>query len=317
MNVITEKEIYDIVKPEDIIDAVEEAYLIQHSGKFIMPDRMHLSQDDHTLLVMPAIAHGFTAVKLVNVNPSNSLKGLAVIRGTVQLTDFRSGELLAILDGSAVTAIRTGAVGAVAVKWLTSAEIASIGIIGTGVQGWHLAWMIHSIRPEATIHVYDYKSDSTKRFVEKVKANCPGIKLRTSFSMEDFLSNSEAIVTATSSPDPVLPDVPERLAGKTYIGIGSFRPGMGEFPRSIFSLTDKIYVDAEYAKMESGDVKYPLDAAMMKSSDIIPFHRVISEKIQPSGNTLIFKSVGMALFDLTVAMKLYEISAGLRLNKIP
>jgi ornithine cyclodeaminase/alanine dehydrogenase-like protein (mu-crystallin family) len=316
MNVIKEKEIYSIVNPEDIIDAIEEAYLIQHSGKFIMPNRMHLQQNGNTLLIMPAIAHGFSATKLVSLNPLNTKIGLPVIRGTVQLTEFRSGDILAILDGSTVTAIRTGAVGAVAVKWMTKKDISGIGIIGTGVQGQHLAWMIHSIRPEATIHVYDYKAESTKMFVEIVRYRCPGIKLRTSFSMEEFLSNTDAIVTATSSPDPVLPDDPKPLSGKVFIGIGSFRPGMGEFPRSVFALAGKIYVDADYAKEESGDVKYPLDKRIINDGDIIPFHRIVSGELTPSENTLIFKSVGMALFDLTVSMKLYERSAGLRLNKM-
>ena len=90
------------------------------------------------------------------------------------------------------------------------------------------------------------------------------------------------------------------------MALSNFPKTRYEFPRLLYGLAGKIYVDAEYAKEESGDVKYPLDKAILNESDIIPFHRVMCGDVSPKEKTLIFKSVGMALFDLTLAIAIAD-----------
>jgi ornithine cyclodeaminase len=88
--------------------------------------------------------------------------------------------------------------------------------------------------------------------------------------------------------------------------MGSFKPVMGELPRTIYPLVKNIYVDVDYARKESGDVSWPLNKKLLKNEDIVQMSEVILGEHKPKNGTRIFKSVGMALFDLTVSNAIYQ-----------
>jgi len=305
MLILNTEDIYKSIEPIEIIEAVERAFIIQKSQDFKMPDRMHIGKDGNTHLVMPCLAENLFSTKLVSVNPKNKNKGLPIISGVVQLADHNNGKVLAIFNGGTVTALRTGAVGAVAVKYLTNSNVNNIGLIGTGVQGLHLLLMINAIRDLNQITIFNHKTSQSNWFKEELIKKIPGTKINFTDSKKDLLNSSQIILTATTSPTPVLPEDTELLKGKTYICVGSFKPIMGELPRSIYSILDKIYVDVEYATRESGDVAYPLEKGILNHDQIIPINELVTGMQSPSGHTKVFKSVGMALFDLTTAEKIY------------
>ena len=138
MLVLNSENIYDSIEPLGIIEAIEKAFLIQKNGNYLMPDRLHLTINNNTQLVMPCIAENIACTKIVSINPNNQLKKLPIINGTVQLVEHNTGRTLSLLNGSTLTAIRTGGVGAVAAKYLTPSDTNHIGLVGTGVQGLHV-----------------------------------------------------------------------------------------------------------------------------------------------------------------------------------
>ena len=271
-----------------------------------MPDRLHLSIQDDIQLVMPSAAEGIFCTKLVTVNQKNIERNLPIINGSVQLVKQKSGQILSLMNGGTLTAIRTGAVGAVAVKYLADENSRTVGIIGTGTQGLHLLWFISRVLHVDQFYIFNYKTWQTQKFISELEKKIPEVKTVVVDDKEELVNRSDVIVTATTSPTPVLPEIPELLKGKLYVCMGSFKPVMGELPRSIYQMVKNIYVDVDYAKKESGDVAWPLENNLLNNEDIIEFKKVIHGEFDARHETRIFKSVGMALFDLTVSHAIYQ-----------
>jgi ornithine cyclodeaminase/alanine dehydrogenase-like protein (mu-crystallin family) len=128
-------------------------------------------------------------------------------------------------------------------------------------------------------------------------------------SSEELVSSSEVVITATTSLHPVITPDQELLRGRTYVGIGSFKPAMREIPEQLFQLVDRVYVDSRQASQESGDLIYALRAGLISEEKIFTLGKLINQSIKPSRQaTRFFKSVGMALFDLLVAEKIYQLA---------
>jgi ornithine cyclodeaminase len=306
MLVLNSNDIYNAFQPPDIIKAIEEAYILQSRRQYLMPDRLHLKVQDGIQLVMPSAAQEIFCTKVVTVNQKNASRNLPIINGSVQLVKQNDGQLLSIMNGGALTAIRTGAVGAVAAKYLADKNFRTVGLVGAGVQGLHALWLISSIQQFDQFYLFNYRKKQSEKFKKDLEDKIPGIKIKLIDDKEELLKKCQVIVTATTSPTPVLPEKPELLAGKLYICLGSFKPVTGELPRTIYPLVKNIFVDADYARNESGDVSWPLQKKLLDDEDIIQLSQVIIGKHDVRDKTRIFKSVGMALFDLTVSQAIYK-----------
>lgn len=123
------------------------------------------------------------------------------------------------------------------------------------------------------------------------------------------LTNSEIIITATPSTIPVLPDDKELLKGKHIIAIGSYKYEMRELPPALYQVLDDVYIDTELAAEESGDLIVPVEEGWMTKEDYKIFGKVYDELVKADKSqvkTTLYKSVGMALFDLLVAEAIYK-----------
>lgn len=293
----------------EITDAVEQAVLVAEKEDFLMPERMHVVQGENTHLVMPVYSKECYSTKLVSVFPENADKNIPVISGLMSLNSSETGKPLALLNGASVTGYRTGAVGAVGVRHLASKIISTIGVIGAGVQGYHQIIASLNERDVTTVLIFDTnsdKADSLKKKLQSVLSDCDII---VSNDIDDFTNKCDVIITATTSRKPVLPNNKRLLLGKTIIAIGSFRPNMKELPNVLFESIEKCIVDTKTAIRESGDIIEPIINNLFNIDDIITMGDFIKKKNDIElGNTRLFKSVGMALYDLFVAKKIYEIA---------
>ncbi len=107
----------------------------------------------------------------------------------------------------------------------------------------------------------------------------------------------------------MLPDEEELLAGKHFVGIGSYKPEVREFPRALFGLLKTVYVDTEHALQESGDIIVPLRNGWLRQDQVMTLGRfLIDDKSRDRAKeeTTFFKSVGMALFDVCASKLIYE-----------
>ena len=307
MLILNSKQLKNSVSILDVLESVEEAFLLQESGKYIMPDRMHVESEENVLLLMPAFAGNYFGTKLVSVFPENVKKGEPFIYGTVLLNDGETGKPLAMLDGSMLTGLRTGAVGGLGVAYTCPKTANTLGLIGAGYQGFHQVLAACTVRNIKRVTIFDPFNKNIETFINKLKKYLPHIDFNVAEDSGELVYQSEIIITTTTSQTPVIPDDTDLLRGKHFIGIGSFKPEMREFPDSLFSLLDEVVIDTDLAQKESGDIRIPLFKNLLKKDRIFRLGQVINgEKQIDTSSTTFFKSVGMALFDLLTAKTIYK-----------
>ncbi|MBS4030568.1 MAG: ornithine cyclodeaminase family protein [Clostridiales bacterium] len=309
MIVISEKDMLKCVTYGDVIEAIEESFLLYEKKEFTMPHRMHIDQGKNTLLLMPCFGKDYFGTKLVTVYPENVGTGIHVVNGVVVLNNAHNGEPLALINGRILTALRTGAVGAVSVKHLSPDHASKLGIIGAGVQAFYQVMSAATVRKLTDITILSTNSQTGAAFEQKINEHLPGINTYVAKSAEELLENSQIVITATTAVHPVLPEREDLLKGKHYVGIGSFKPDVREFPKSLYSIINKVYVDTEHAVTESGDVCYPLEQTWITKEQIQTFGGFLmqdQDRDAVKKETTLFKSVGMAIFDLVVSQLIYE-----------
>nr|NQU93042.1 ornithine cyclodeaminase family protein [Bacteroidota bacterium] len=307
MRVLNKSQILRAAVLKDLADAIVKAYQMYENGEAVVPTRMHADFDGNTLLLMPAYNKRYFATKLVSVYPDNPSKGHAAIYGSVILNNGETGEPLALLDGSTLTALRTGAVGGVGIRYTTPFETHSAGLVGAGFQGFYQLIFACMERPIKKVKVFDQNPENTQKLISKITSRLPCVKFSEATSVEELVSESEIIITATNSTRPVLPNNPELYPDKHFIAMGSFKPDMRELPDAVFTASDQLFIDTKDASHESGDVIDPLTKNLIFKESVIPFSKLVTGKVQLSyTSTTVFKSVGMALFDLVAAIMIYE-----------
>ena len=302
------KQAIESLELKDIQNAVAHAYGLVLDNAFHMPDRMHVPHKENTLLLMPCFSNDHFATKLVSVFPGAARSGLPVVNGILVLADNRTGAPLAIMDGAALTARRTGAVGGLAVACLAPKNVHTAGIIGAGVQGLSQAQFLLFNRKISTLWVADLDQAAALKMAEILKQSYPHVHFQVAETARDLVDACQVVICATTSRQPVFAADPEDVKGRTFISIGSFTPEMKELPDAVIAAADAVYVDTPFAARESGDICIPLKNQVVSKDKIQPFAPVTRHPVDTGHDkTWFFKSVGMALFDLTVASAVYAL----------
>ena len=219
----------------------------------------------------------------------------------------RTGAPVALLNAAALTAQRTGAIGALGVKYMTPPDTASVGIIGAGVQGAWQAIFACAVRPIREVLYVARSPGSRARFEATVRAQVPAVTLTPCRDARALLARTTLVIAATTATTPVLPEEPELLAGKHFISIGSFKPTMQELPDAVYKLAGELAIDSEAARHEVGDVLLPLAKGILTPASVFWIGNLISgARTIDVSRTTAYKSVGMALYDVYAAQALYE-----------
>ncbi|MHC4073624.1 MAG: ornithine cyclodeaminase family protein [Planctomycetota bacterium] len=300
---LTEKDILKAATSDQMLDAIEASLRLYEKKEFHMPQRLHVDHEDDVLLLMPCFIKDYFGTKVVTLFPNNPAKNVPVLNGIMVLNDAQTGVPVALLDGPALTAVRTAAVGAVSIRHLAREDVHAVGIIGAGVQGFYQARAACSARNITDIFIYDLYPEKSSALKDKLSNTLPQVQVHQAARVEDLLEETQVVITATTSLEPVLPDKGELLAGKHFVGIGSYKPEVREFPRAF------VYIDTEHALKESGDIIVPLRNGWLAQDQIMTLGRFLTEgksQDQAKQETTFFKSVGMALFDVCASKLIYE-----------
>ncbi|MCJ7679317.1 MAG: ornithine cyclodeaminase family protein, partial [Candidatus Aminicenantes bacterium] len=306
---LSPREMDEAASPADVIDAVEEAYKLYEEKAFSQPERVHADANGGTLLLMPCFTKEAFGTKVISLFPDNPQKNLPVLNGLMILNEGSTGQPLALLDGSALTARRTAAAGALSIRHMTMDTVRSIGVVGAGIQGLHQALFACEVRPVSEFQVYDISEKRMIDFERQLADYRPELKINRCGSAAELVERSQVVITTTTSRSPVLPDNAALLKWRHYVGIGSYQADVREFPPALFSVIDEVFIDTDHALRESGDIIQPLDEGLIKRENIHTFGKLVIGDI-PSDplreKTTFFKSVGMALFDLMAASIIYH-----------
>jgi len=304
------------------IEVVEKAFAELASGTAVLPPRINLFTEEGLGLYMPAYLKemGALACKVVTSYVHNPAKhNLPTILGKVLLQDPGTGDVICIMDGGYLTAVRTGAVSGVATRYLARQDRGQkAGIFGAGAQARTQLWAMTIARDVARAYVYDVNDESVSRFIKEmtdklqldiVKASSPG----------QILEKVDIICTASSSPTPVF-DGSKVREGTHINGVGSHTPKARELDTAIIKRS-KVIADSYSACLnEAGDIMLPIqEGAIDKSHLYAELGEVITGKKlgrENSREITLFKSNGLAIQDVAAAKLVYDkaVQAGIGTN---
>lgn len=302
---LNSKDIEKVINHEDVVEIIEKTMKIYEEGNFVQPDRITVNRNSETYLYMPCFTDNVKGTKILTLFDENAKKGVPTIQGLMLLNSNETGKIKCIMDGASITAFRTGAVGSCGIKHTTPENVSTLGIIGTGTQGFYQALYACKIRNIKKISVFDILPDKAKEFKERLQEALPNVTVQAMATCEEVIEASEVIITVTTSSKPVIPNNRELISGKHFIGIGSFKPTMQEYPQALYEILDEVYIDVEFAKEETGDLANPLKEGWIKDEQIHTLGSVLNQEIDVEKTTL-YKSVGMALFDIYVGEYIYK-----------
>lgn len=301
----------DLVDMNEILACVEVALSEFSASKTDTPIRTVLPfGNGNSGLVMPSVAEGLgtMGLKYVTVVPSNAEIGKKAIHGVVLLSDVLTGEPLALLEGSFLTQIRTGALSGVATKYLARQDAKSLGIIGTGEQATGLCEAILAVRDIEIIRIYNRTIQKAEQFAEFVaeKFDKEVVICR---DPDEVVKESEILVTATTSMEPVFSH--DLLPGTHVNAVGSFRPTMQELPSSAIYSASKVIVESKEAALEeAGDLQIPIQEGVFSAEQL---HAELGQIVageqagrENDQEITVFKSVGLAIADIVVAKYFYD-----------
>jgi ornithine cyclodeaminase/alanine dehydrogenase-like protein (mu-crystallin family) len=288
MRWVGEDELLRLLPVAAAVDALEAAFAGPPAEA---PDRQVLDADGGELLVMPAWGPDGVGVKLVCITPGNLDRGLPLIHGVYVLFAPATHEPLAILDGAALTALRTSAVSALATRHLARPDAESLLIVGAGRQAHAHLDAMRAVRPIRRVAVRGRDPRRAAALEERVRAA----------GLEVGAGEPDIVCTCTTSAAPVLDALPE---GVHVNATGAYRPDLRELPTAAIAGAS-VFVETRAAALaEAGDLLQPIEEGAWSADRIAgDLAEVVAGR---SGRTsererTVFKSVGVALEDLAVA----------------
>jgi len=317
---LTGEDVRQLLGVDDALEAVTISFEALSAGNVeSWRSFLDMSQHGGTLLAMSAQVKGLggAGLKVIAVYKDNMAKfGLPSAQATILLFKPSTGELLAMMDGSHLTAMRTAAGSALATKHLSRLDSHTLGIIGTGAQGRTHVLAISRVREIKRILAYDSDRSRMASFVGNLSRDVHS-EIREAESPKQLVRESDIIVTATTSPVPVFDG--EWLRKGTHINsIMSITPTMRELDDRTVSMSRIVVDDFESAMREAGDIIQPIAGKLISPKDIDSLGDVISGKRPGRTNedeVTVFKSVGVPSHDVCAALKVYDKATRLHVGR--
>jgi alanine dehydrogenase len=306
---LNRKEVEKLLDMKGTLKVVEEAFRQHGLKKVQMPSKLYLYFKNHNgdLRTMPAYLEeqDITGVKIVNVHPDNPKSGLPTVMALVILNSTQTGAPLAIMDGTYLTDMRTGAAGGVAVKHLARRNSKTVGFVGTGNQARTQLLAINEI-----IDIHEIKATSTSEkqtFVFKDDMELITECEITAKKTIKEVCDCDILVTTTPSRGPIVMD--EWILEGTHINaIGADAPGKEELDPRILKRA-RVVVDDIAQASHSGEINVPLSKGLLSEKDIFcELGEVITgkKKARTSDSDItVFDSTGLAIQDVATANMVY------------
>ena len=279
------------------VDALEAAFGAERLPE--APLRSHLETRAGSLLVMPAQGDPGVGVKLVTLTDANPGRGLPFIHASYVLFDAETQAPRAVLDGAALTALRTAAVSALATRRLARPDARRLVLYGAGVQARsHLDGM-RAVRPVEEVVVVSRGRDRAQALL----AHASAMGMRASVGEPGAEAGADLVCTCTTSPEPVvrgalLPD------GVHVNAVGAYTTAMRELDTEAVRRSRVVVETREAALAEAGDLVIPMREGAIDEGHIVADLAgvVRGARVRTSdADVTLFKSVGVAFEDLVVA----------------
>ena len=312
MLVLSEQQVQSLIDIDELIGALEQAHIQYSTGKAVMPVRLvvPLPEIQGRVTSMPGYLNEDKALgmKVVTYFQENPKRNLPAILATIMLFSPETGKIIATMDGSYITAIRTACASAMATRALASPQTRVLGILGAGVQARAHIQALTRVRAIEKIKLYSPSGTSAAAIQKEMQ---PQIKPRIEVvkTAEEAVRDADLLATVTTAKEPIVKSAWLK-AGAHVNAVGSHRPDLREIDGATLARA-KLIVDSRDAIMaECGDI---LLALKEKSIGENAIHAEIGEVLagKKSGRTsagemTLYKSVGIAIQDVAAANLVYR-----------
>ncbi|AZM56505.1 ornithine cyclodeaminase [Streptomyces sp. WAC 01529] len=255
------------------------------------------------LLMMPSATASYAGVKLATVTPANPDRGLPRIQGLYVLLDGVTHAPLAMLDGIALTSLRTPAVTGLAIRRLAVADTRRLLVFGTGPQAWGHVEAVRTVRP-ALEHV-----DVVARNADRVAAfadRCRAAGLSAAAATPDDVAHADVVCCCTTARTPLF-DSALLPAHTTVAAVGSHEPDAREVDAALVGRATVVAESHDVAARECGDLLLAAGEGAFDMTRLHTLAALVRGEVTPEeGRPRLFKSAGMAWEDLGVAAAVYE-----------
>jgi ornithine cyclodeaminase/alanine dehydrogenase-like protein (mu-crystallin family) len=286
------------VGPEEAIERTRRAFERHALGEWEMPAKVYLESPPHgDFRAMPARGDGLALLKWVTSFPGNPERGLPVVAGLVLLSDAATGEPLAIIDGRAVTWLRTGAAAAVSAAALSPSHASSVGLIGCGVNG---AWAARclAITGYGPGICADLDAEAAQALADE---------LRWDAGSRDEAATQDIVVTVTPGDEPVLL-ASDLRPGQHIAVLGADAHGKAEVEPAAFDRL-RVFCDEWEQAAGGGELAGPVGVGALSRADVTELGTVLIGRApgrRSDDEITLFDSTGLAIQDLAIAQAVLE-----------
>ncbi len=304
---LDQSRVRDVLTMDRALPAVEAGFEAYGRGEVQMPPKSYLYFDRGDLRCMPCYLPdaGLAVVKNVNVHPRNT--ELPTVMATVTVFDPETGFPLAIMDGTHLTAMRTGAAGGIAAKYLARPDSGVAAFIGAGEQAaTQMEALMLVLSSLGRVLAYDLDEDKAEEFARRAEQEY-GVSARAC-GAEEAVREADVITTVTPSRRPVVRR--EWVRPGTHINaIGADAPGKQELESALVR-DARVVIDSWDQASHSGEINVPLAEHVISRKDIYADigEIVIGQKAgrEAEGQITVFDSTGLAIQDAACAAEVYR-----------
>lgn len=306
MRLISAADVEAVLDPAAAAAAVADALAQETAGRTRLPARLTIELDRGWFRVMPGALGDVYGLKVMNLKQGHG------IYYQLLLFDAASGEPLALMDGSVLTQVRTGAASAVCVQAALPQGVPVAGLFGTGFEA---RGQVRALAGQVgRLRVYSPNREHRERFAAEMSALLP---VEPVGDPREAAAGLPLVVLATRAAEPVL-QADWLAAGTVVVSIGSTRLDLREVDVATVHRAGRVVVDqVEQALGEAGDLR----AAGVTAADLALLHEVLAGPVDLRGDIRLFKPQGTALQDLAVGLRVYEAclasGRGLRVDDLP
>jgi ornithine cyclodeaminase/alanine dehydrogenase-like protein (mu-crystallin family) len=254
------------------------------------------------LLLMPSEMADRVGVKIVSVAPGNAGLGLSRIQGMYLLMDAETLAPVALLDGIAITSLRTPAMSAVAVRHLAAADASRLVVFGTGPQAWGHVEALRAVRPVTEVVVVGRDAGRAQSFADRLT----GTGVLATLGSPDAVAEADLVVCATTSGDSLFDGrlIRDRAC---VVAVGSHEPDRRELDAQLLGRASVVVEEVATALREAGDVVLAVAGGALDPTGMVTVSDLVTGRasVDPALPS-VYKSVGMAWQDLVVATEIHR-----------
>lgn len=303
------EELKRLLAPVDLVEAIKSVFSLNTP----QPSRVHLSVPTHsnqdvTLLLMPAWNQRYIGIKLATIHPDNAKLSIPSVHASYVLKDARTGQELAMFDGNVLTKLRTAATSALASSYLSRPDSSTLLMMGAGSLAYPLVLAHAAVRPIERVICWNRSATRRDRLVDELQ-DTTSLEVSISHDPESALDMADIVSCATLSRSPLF--YSEAVRPGTHIDlVGAYTATMRETDTALITRSD-IFVDTlEGAQNEAGDlIQASIDSDWTFENIVSDLPRLCSGKHLGRRNAdaiTVFKSVGASIEDLAAAGLAWE-----------